>query len=266
MREVLSKYYVSEYQYAYQKHNAVPFDLKATLLRDCINLGGQFIIQFADDEFGTPIHVRGPKGDRAKERLSEDAAVSILAAIGGAAKLNAESTVSLLSERQSKVTDDRLDDTALSPQHEQTELTPSDVVRRYWKVSADGEFNKAWRYIDHCVLNSKHSIDREIIKSLTQRIPWIIRNNPKISDRKPGELVIGKIEEESLEGDTASVVAIVHFRNNPFIRSLFRLKRCEGEWKIENAEFYYKDAFDLRNNESRKIATLPLLQQRRQRS
>jgi len=132
-----------------------------------------------------------------------------------------ESTVSLLGERQSesKVTDDRLDDTALSPQREQTALTPSDVVRRYWKVSANGEFTKAWRYIDACVLNFKHSIDREIIKSLTQRIPWIIRNNPKIPDRKPGELVIGKIEEESLKGDTASVVAIVHFRNSPFIRS-----------------------------------------------
>lgn len=223
MREILSKLYVSDYQYAYQKDNAVPFDLKATLLRACINLRSQFIVQFADDEFGTQVNVRGPNGYRARERLSEDTTVSMLAAIGGAVTLNAETTVSLLGERQSEseVTDDRLDDTTLSPQHERTALTPSDVVRRYWKVSADGEITKAWRYIDTCGLSSKHSIDMEILKSLTQRIPWIIRNNPKISDRKPGELVIGKIEEESLKGDTASIVAIINFRNNPFVRSLF---------------------------------------------
>lgn len=263
MREILSKFYVVEYQYPYEEHNAAPTDLRAARLRDSYNLAGQFLVQFVGDDFGgrgALVNVRGANGYRARERLGREAGKRVLAEIRDRARLNAELTVSLLGKQKfiSKVINDRPESEVLSSQHERTALSPSDVVRQYWKASAEGKFNQTWRYIDVCGLDSKYSIDREIIKSLTQRTPWIIRNNPKIPDRKLGELAIGRIEEESLKGDTASVVAIVHFRNNPVVRSLFRLKHCKGEWKIENAEVYYKDVFDLRNKDNKKIAALPL--------
>jgi hypothetical protein len=78
-----------------------------------------------------------------------------------------------------------------------------------------------------------------------------------------GELVIGRIEEESLKGDTASVVAIIDFRGYPVTRSQFTLRRCEGKWKIDNVNLFYKDVFDLRKDlrkkeDIKKIASLTL--------
>jgi hypothetical protein len=82
---------------------------------------------------------------------------------------------------------------------------------------------------------------------------------------EPGELVIGRIEEEFLKGDTASVVAIINFREYPVTRSQFTLRQCKGEWKIDSVNLFYKDVFDLRKDlkrkenksDVRKIASFP---------
>src|SRR5262245_45332632 len=87
--------------------------------------------------------------------------------------------------------------------------------------------------------------------------------SPAPRNIKPGELVIGRIEEESLKGDTASVVAIIDFRGYPVTRSQLTLRRCKGEWKIDNVNIFYKDVFDLRKDirkkeDIKKIASLPI--------
>lgn len=75
------------------------------------------------------------------------------------------------------------------------------------------------------------------------------RSKPGNATSSPqGELMIGRIEEESLNGDTGSVVALIHFRDYPVTRSQFTLRRCDGEWKIDGVNLFYKDVFDLRND------------------
>lgn len=344
---------------------------------------------------------------------------------------------SFLGERQylSKVISIKPGNDSPSPQNERIMLSPSEVAKLYWKASTAGTFHETRRYIDFCSLNSKYSVDREIIKTLASLIPrsiyessetpdaksgesivggitdakidqaineisvgnhiyvptsamrqalsayyvtqfknnfqelseqYIAHNdngttssaaggnnrqrseednykaavyiivrflgdfagferfgkapvgtfvtvkgphghkrkrlsrdhavkmlehvqlraelhaasaflaaNPKrskpenLSSSPKGELVIGKFEEESLKGDTASVVAIIHFRDYPVTRSRFELKRCKGEWKIVDINLFYKDVLDLRKDlrkkenknenkkENRKIAFLP---------
>jgi hypothetical protein len=318
-----------------------------------------------------------------------------------------------------------------SPQDAQAELSPPEVVKRYWKASTDGKFHETQRYIDSCGLNPKYPVDREIIETLTLVIPRSIYRSPDVRDVKPeelkdrnitgdtigqaineitvgdytyvttpamrkslsaiygahyedrfqeisekyvssnesgtrsgaasendrrlsardrfrrlmrmrtqfvidfaargeytdrgqgvpvtvrrigdggkpwkeklslpyarhfldhvqlraelhatstflatipkrnkpgnassspiGEFMIGRIEEESLNGDTASVIAIIHFREYPVTRSRFMLKRCKGEWRIVDANLFYKDVFDLRKDlrkkeDIKKIASLP---------
>jgi hypothetical protein len=315
-----------------------------------------------------------------------------------------------------------------SPQNERAAISPSEVVNRYWRASAAGQFPQTQRYIDFCSLNSKYSVDREIITTLTRLTPRSIYEAPEVPGEKPGklmieriteakigqaineitvgdytyvttpamrkslstyyvneyeykfqglsekyvssndsgttsgatggdirqrsapdilrtliniggqfivtftdndifgrglgafmnvkgphsrsrerlsteygskilghvglraelhatttflaamaklskpedaspspngELVIGRIEEESLKGDTASVVAIIDFRGYPVTRSQFTLRRCEGKWKIDNVNLFYKDVFDLRKDlrkkeDIKKIASLTL--------
>jgi hypothetical protein len=327
-----------------------------------------------------------------------------------------------------------------SPRHEQATLSPSEIVKRYWEISATGKFSETERHIDFCGLNSKYAVDRDVIKTLTRSIPRSIYEGPEALDIKPvelmteriaeakigqsineipvngyayvttpemrkslseyyvaeyqdrflwlsqeyisssndsgtplgatdentrrhlaadrygklvdmragflhkfafrgewgdigqgdpvtvrrigeggkswteklsvpysvyfldhvqlrahlhaastflaanpkrsksvnsypspqniipGELVIGRIEEESLKGDTASVIAIIDFLGYPVTRSQFALRRCKGEWKIIDVNLFYKDVFDLRKdlkkrenqNDVKKTASLPL--------
>src|SRR5262249_1926901 len=157
----------------------------------------------------------------------------------------------------SQVISGKNDYITLSIQNEQAAPSPSEVVKRYWKASADGKFSETRRYIDLCSMNPKDSAYKTRIDVLTKLTPKVIYNNRKVPDQKAGELVIGKIEEESLQGDTAFVIAIIHFRNAPVVRSWFKLNRCKGEWKIEYENIYYKDVQDLIiKKEGRKIAAL----------
>jgi hypothetical protein len=344
---------------------------------------------------------------------------------------------SFLGERQycSQAIGVRLRNVSSSSQNERTALSPSEVVKRYWKASTNGKFYETRRYVDLCGLSPKHSVDREIIKTLTVMIPRSIYQSPNVQDVKPEklidenitqdtinqaineitvgdytyvttpamrkslsaiygahyedrfqevsekyvstdergtrsgatsendrrrsaidryrgltrrrtqfiidfafsgdytdrgqgvpvtvrrigeagkswkeklslpygrhfldhvqlraelhatatflaaipkrnksenaspspqniksrELVIGRIEEESLKGDTASVITIIDFRGYPVTRSRFTLKRCKGEWKIDNVNLFYKDVLDLRKDlrmkeDIKRIAILP---------
>src|SRR5262249_31401901 len=108
-----------------------------------------------------------------------------------------------LCEQQcySQVISGKNDYITLSIQNEQAAPSPSEVVKRYWKASADGKFSETRRYIDLCSMNPKDSAYKTRIDVLTKLTPKVIYNNRKVPDQKPGELVIGKIEEETLQGD-----------------------------------------------------------------
>jgi hypothetical protein len=154
---------------------------------------------------------------------------------------------SLLDKQQcfSQVTGTKYTKTFLPRLKEQPAPSPSEVVKEYWKASSSGKFADARKYVDTCSLDPKYSIDRDMIKSIARLTPQLINNNYMVKDQKPGELTIGKIEEESLRGDTAIVIVIVHFRGSPVTRSKFRLERCKSDWKIKDVTFFYKDVSDL---------------------
>src|SRR5215475_14548045 len=50
-------------------------------------------------------------------------------------------------------------------------LSPSEVVKRYWKASAEGKFAETWKYIDVCNYNQKSSIYRTHFEDLTKLTP-----------------------------------------------------------------------------------------------
>jgi hypothetical protein len=145
----------------------------------------------------------------------------------------------------------------LSAQNEAPAHSPSEVVKRYWKASAEGKFSETRQYIDPRLFDPKHSGEEEIqnlIKILTQLVPHSIYNDPMLHN-KPGELVIGAIDEESVKDDIASVITITHFRGRPIVRSRFILSRREGEWKIRSVELDFRGVDDLiKKNDIRKIA------------
>jgi hypothetical protein len=137
-----------------------------------------------------------------------------------------------------------------------------------------GDSGKTWKeklsvpysvyFLDHVQLRAHlHATSTFLAATLRRSKPGDASSSSQ--NVKPGELVIGRIEEESLKGDTASVVAIIHFRDHPVTRSQFTLRRCKGEWKIDSVNFFYKDVFDLRKDlrrkenksDIRKIASLP---------
>jgi hypothetical protein len=137
------------------------------------------------------------------------------------------------------------------------------------RIGGDG---KSWKeklsvpysvyFLDHIQLRAHlHATSTFLAAIPKRRKP--VDASPSQQNKKPGELVIGRIEEESLNGDTASEVAIIDFRGYPVTRSQFTLRRCKGEWKIDNVNLFYKDVFDLRKDirrkeDIKKIASLPL--------
>jgi hypothetical protein len=122
----------------------------------------------------------------------------------------------------------------------------------------------AAKILDHVQVRAElHATSTFLAATPKRSRPGNASSSPQ--NMKPGELVIGRIEEESLKGDAASIVAIIHFREYPVTRSHFTLRRCKGEWKIDSVNLFYKDVFDLRKDlkkkenkdEIRKIASLP---------
>jgi hypothetical protein len=130
-----------------------------------------------------------------------------------------------------------------------------------------GDAGKSWKeklsltygryFLDHVQLRAELHATSTFLAAMPRR------NKPgNTSSSSNGELVIGKIEEESLKGDTASVVAIIDFRGYPVTRSQFTLSRCKGEWKVSSVTLFYKDVFDLRKDlrmkeDIKRIAILP---------
>jgi hypothetical protein len=109
----------------------------------------------------------------------------------------------------------------------------------------------AARILDHVQLRAGfHATSTFLAATPKRSSPGNGSSSPQ--NMKPGELVIGRIEEESLKGDAASVVAIIHFRDYPVTRSQFTLRRCKGEWKIDSVNLFYKDVFDLRKDLKKK--------------
>jgi hypothetical protein len=150
-------------------------------------------------------------------------------------------------------------------QNETPALSPSEVVKRYWKASAEGKFSETRQYIDPLLFDPKYSGVEEIqndIEVLTQGIPHLIYNDPSFArylNSKPGELTIGAIDDESVTGNTATVITIDHFRGKPTSRSRFKLAWRKGEWKILDVElnYNYRGVDDLRGkNDMKKTSSI----------
>lgn len=85
-----------------------------------------------------------------------------------------------------------------SPQNERAALSPSEVVKRYWKASTDGKFHETPIYIDFCGLSPKYSVDGEIVKTLTLVIPRSIYEAPDVTDGKIEELMDRNITRDTI--------------------------------------------------------------------
>src|SRR5215510_2705911 len=107
---------------------------------------------------------------------------------------------SFLGERQyfSQANSFKPRNASLPPQNERAVLSPSEVVKQYWKASTARQFSETWRYIDFCSLKSKYSADRETIKTLTQLTPRSIYEGPEAPDAASVELMIKRITEAKI--------------------------------------------------------------------
>src|SRR5262249_1008019 len=85
-----------------------------------------------------------------------------------------------------------------SPQHERAALSPSEIVKRYWNASTIGKFSETERHVDFCSLNSRYSVDREVIKTLTTLTPRSIYQGPEALEIKPVELMTERITEAKI--------------------------------------------------------------------